>query len=368
MAKLSLATACASFVLFNLSVATGQPLAPDDQRMLRSPSVGSGLMIRDIGGQCNPVLQGNIYDKNQYLSYDYHAKRFWRWACESNFSTSQQMEGSAAELGIPLKSLPLNINFSDNSYSFQQSLRNWCQSSSSQIYDEAFRSRFSQTISSAMTDAYSRCVTATKEVLLNQYGVFAQAEPENQALDSFVVTLWFRDLKPGAHKIHNVAGSADCYVGDTKLPSTYDVNANTIALTCKKPSAAGVLLSFNTDLGRTPAVDLPSSQDSIIERLRNDLNFAKYRISSLENKTPNYVTIEETIASGGGVVTKTIACPPGAKAMGGGAKIAAEPVSPYLRESYPSDDRNSWTVSVGNFAGDHRPAGRVRLFAVCYPS
>ncbi|RUW89164.1 hypothetical protein [Mesorhizobium sp. M7A.F.Ca.US.010.02.1.1] len=322
----------------------------------------------ELFSQCTKVLQGNVYDKNRVINYSYQARKFKNWACESNFQTSRQMSDSSFALDIPLADIPIGINATGSDSQFQQSLHEWCNSADAQLYDETFRDKSSEIISSSMVNAFEKCVSISSSTLLNQFGVFAVATPENSFLDSFIVEVTFKPLGAGVNIITSVEGSVECYFNGEKIGLPFRTKQMTLAVTCKKPSGNSAQLSINTEAsGRSQPVSLPGVDVPRIDELQGLYNRLAFRTAQLEARRIEYAYVDVPIAAGGaGRARASIPCPtPKSTVIAGGAYILTGVATIYQLESYPSDDKSKWNIEVLNVAGSQRGPATVRLHVAC---
>jgi len=238
-------------------------------------------MFGNISSSCAGVLAGNIYDQHLTLGYDYQANRLHSWACSSNFSSSSEMTQSAAALGIPIYDIPIKVSFSDDQQEFRQSLRKWCTSDYRQLYNTKFRTEYSNIISTSLVGAFKSCLDAEKEAMLQRFGAYAYAVPENDNMQSFLVTLFVRpmDLNGGA-VIRSIEGSVTCSMNGKQIEEGHRLNTAETVMTCKKPGGVRAALSINTEpTNRTPDISLPEMGEDRLRKLEGDLANLSYLVA-----------------------------------------------------------------------------------------
>ena len=275
--------AAASLLSTNLSVSAEDEGIFDlsTVREFLSPSITA--LRPSVAGACTGILSDNIYDTSSVMGYDYHASKLHAWACSSSFTDAQSMRQSALNLGIPIDGIPLSIGFSSDAASFRQSLRQWCTSDQSEMYSQAFRTAHSSTISTAMVSAFEACVETEKDVLLNSYGSYAIATPENKLMDSFLVTLFVRPTILGNVEIESVEGSVECSKNGTALTFPHKLTTAESVFTCAKPSHFGANLSFSlSSVNRSPPIVLPEGGRAELERLRSDILILRTNLDDLQ--------------------------------------------------------------------------------------
>ncbi|MNM96410.1 hypothetical protein D3C81_1088860 [compost metagenome] len=256
------------------AIAAGEPpmsISSLQHQQMDSYSLALGEIAQypSIGKSCAAILRGGpVYDQHQYTSDRNRVEQFYNWACFSEFESSEEMKKSAGDLGISLGSLEAKVSFSDDRAVFKRSLTEWCRSAYSYLSEEAAYTQFVQTINQGITNALGSCIEAERQVALTKVGAYVQAIPLNQYLDSFGVTVDFRQPIPNEkNKILSIEPKeVNCEIGGTAIKPTpdkpYELEVNSAAMTCYKNGAIPSRLSFNTyPSNASPWVVLPGTQD-----------------------------------------------------------------------------------------------------------
>jgi len=241
-----------------------QKIKEQDLRIFSAVSAAGG----EFGKSCAQILTGdNVYDEHRILSGSYRIQQYYNWACDSKFETASDMKNAGVKLSIPLEDLPapLGLDAVFSSANFKESLHQWCATAWTTLADQAIRQEFSRVIDAGMVSAYKTCIDAEKDTILQQYGVFAYATPQNFNLNDFLVRVEFRAMDFNNPKITTIEGSdVKCTIGGQDVKD-YTVTTTSLTMNCKKPSDNSGSIAVNTDkLGTSPFINLPGKTDGLI--------------------------------------------------------------------------------------------------------
>lgn len=317
----------ATIVFFVVLISCG---AAEEQNKMKVYSNEVGTFYTDsgsIGRSCSHILKtGAIYDKFGYLSSRNRVTQYVDWACNSKFQSADEMQASSVELGIPIDNLPapLKFNFSNDSSSFKASTEKWCKSVYANLSDDSLRQVFSETINQGMISAAGKCIEAEKEIALKKIGAYVSAEPLDQYLSSFGVTLSMRSPIVGVNKIINIEpGEVRCTIGGVDIRPTptnpYVVaETNEVLLTCYKDGATPKQLAIATyPAGASPWVSLPGTRDDseIVEIKQNQAAIIQMFRSLEERRKEKWASLLKnsnvTSVVGGGRDSGLVNCPDG---------------------------------------------------------
>jgi len=235
-----------------------------DQEIFTAITAAGG----EFGQSCAQILTGdNVYDEHRKMSRSYRVQQYYNWACRSNFETASDMKNAGLKLKIPIEGLPtpLGLDAVFSSSNFKESLDQWCAVAWTTLTDQATRQEFSRVVDAGMVSAYKSCIDAEKETLLQRFGVFAYAIPQNFELNDFLVRVEFRAMDFSNPKITTIEGSdVKCTIGG-KAVKNYKVMTTSLTMNCKKPSDNSGSIAVNTDkLGTSPFINLPGKTDGLI--------------------------------------------------------------------------------------------------------
>lgn len=232
---------------------------------------------------CGAILTGDhIYDRDQRMSSSYSLRKFFNWACDSDFQTSSEMDASATNLGLTgaIEALSGEFSLSDvrKSSNFKQSLHEWCAIADARLEEGSFYQRFTEVVSAQMVSAYKHCMDAEKAVILERFGVYAYAMPHDVLLRTYSVVLEVRSITGVQTTLTSIeAPNVDCTLAGELVKLPMDLSKkNSITFSCVKRNADRTLLSFNTEpTGASPPIQMPGESDGILISMRDDLRRTK---------------------------------------------------------------------------------------------
>ncbi|AZD75382.1 hypothetical protein [Pseudomonas chlororaphis] len=253
----------------------------------------------EFGQSCAQILAGdNIYDERRMMSGSYRIQQYYNWACESKFETASDMKNAGMKLSIPLEGLPIPLGLDAvfSSANFKESLHQWCATAWSTLTDQVTRQEFSRVVDAGMVSAYKSCIDAEKDTLLQKFGVFAYAIPQNINLKDFLVKVELKAMDFNNPIITSIEGSdVDCTIGG-KAVKNYKATSTSFTMNCKKPSDNAASIAVNTDkLGTSPFVNLPGTTDGLImemdqrtkglaQAILKDRNAVSTRLDTINNR------------------------------------------------------------------------------------
>ena len=309
-----------------------------------APGIGDA---QDNGLACESILSGNIHDIHYSIGYDYHAQKFQSWACNSNFVTARSMRESAASLGIKLKGIPFGIDFSDDQNKFQSSLSEWCLGNDDAMYSDSFRRDYSQEVSSALISAFGTCLEHQEQALTHRSGVYAYAKPENPRLATFLVTLIVQPQRFDSDlELISIEGSVECRINNSPVDTPHKLTTRETVFTCYNHGSEGAIVAFNTSVGTSDLVKLPSRGDNRLLELENRLSILEEAILSrtyqlnVGNEGPHYFDTEISVE---GYPAAAIG---GWRLYGKDARCKSHDKA----EIYLSQDRRKWRILVDKSA------------------
>ncbi|WP_350647115.1 hypothetical protein [Pseudomonas sp. HY13-MNA-CIBAN-0226] len=222
----------------------------------------------EFGQSCALILTGdNVYDERQVMSSSYRIQQYYNWACRSKFETASDMKNAGLILKIPIEGLPtpLGLDAVFSSSNFKESLDQWCAVAWTTLTDQAIREEFSRVVDAGMVSAYKTCIDAEKDTLLQRFGVFAYAIPQNFELNDFLVKVEFRAMDFDNPKITTIEGTdVKCTIGGKEVKN-YKVTSTSLVMNCKKPSDNAGSIAVNTEkMGSSPFINLPGKTDGLI--------------------------------------------------------------------------------------------------------
>lgn len=220
---------------------------------------------------CANLMKFGVYDKFKTFSTETHYKQIKEFFENNTFSSSQQAESKAGELGLDIVGI-LGLKFGGNSSStnFQQ----WRQSLIKSTYMEAL----SLGMSTTSIETVSGRITQLVEVCLRQKGVHAYVIPA-QDNQNFTVTVDFVPISSshpetmGTISITPSSVASQCSPSDV-LGSKRKIGPQGISVACRRLPSDTVTVIANTDDGSPsftydayvipkPTVDFRATKDTI---------------------------------------------------------------------------------------------------------
>ncbi|OLE53766.1 MAG: hypothetical protein AUG51_11445 [Acidobacteria bacterium 13_1_20CM_3_53_8] len=200
---------------------------------------------------CASLMKFGIYDRYRTFTTETQYKQIREFFSNFQFSTQQQAQNKAAELGLDITGvLGLTFNGTTSSSNFQQ----WQQSLVRSSYQEALsfglQVQSIEKISNALTDLVGRCLT--------QKGVHAYIIPaaDNQTFSVTIDFVPYSSERPLTHGLLTMTPSsvaASCAPAGV-LNQRVEIGPQGVSLSCRRSPTETVAVNVNTDDG-SPAIN-----------------------------------------------------------------------------------------------------------------
>lgn len=195
---------------------------------------------------CANLMKFGIYDKYRSFTTETHYKQVREFFKNNQFSSSQQAQSKAGELGLDIVDiLSLNFGGTTSSSNFQTWQQELIRSSYQQAISMGLSSQNIEKISNAITDLVGKCIA--------QKGVHAYIIP-NVDNQTFSVTVDFVPLSGetpyarGAFTLTPASVAASCSPNNI-LGQQQNIGPQGLSISCRRLPTETVAVTVNTDNG-----------------------------------------------------------------------------------------------------------------------
>jgi len=205
-----------------------------------------GASYAQTASDCAALMKFGVYDKYRTFTTETHYKQIRKFFENNQFSSRQQAQSKAAELGLGIEGvLDLNFNGTSSSSNFEQ----WRQHLIRSSYQEAL----SVGLSSTSVETISGRITGLVETCLTQKGVHAYVIPaaDNQ---NFTVTVDFvplsseHPLTTGSITVTPSSVASQCSPNNI-LGQQRQIGPQGVSLSCRRLATETVNVIVNTQDG-----------------------------------------------------------------------------------------------------------------------
>ncbi len=118
------------------------------------------IHISTVCASCDAILSNGIFDIRADYRTSSSAKGKMDWFCDTRFESSESVDSFGANIGFPLKGLPVNLGFDSSQETWKDWYKKTCRSHRSNTFDYSAVVSHSSTVNAGVLEAFNKCISS----------------------------------------------------------------------------------------------------------------------------------------------------------------------------------------------------------------